>query len=263
MNYLIMDKGDLPAVRGIDPTKPAVKKGIHVDDIYKTVIRNKTGTLSFSGYVPTDFQIALSSGWTPIFSGSFADFLGQTGAVSQSLTNIANTSASLAGGSARVKVMTAQSWTEPAYLQLSLPIQVHAYSDTQKEVIDQMIRIGKLVTPSEKGNAEDTGVAVNLGALSPPGPAAAASMLQSLGDTNFTIDDEFEFICQIGKFFRMSPCIVTNVVAAFDGQLEDQTGRPLGVEFNIEVSSYFAVTQQDLAKWLGGNFGNEFSENSV
>lgn len=255
MNYLMLDTGNLPGIKNIDPTKPATKKGIVVNDIYKTVIRNKTGTLSFSGYVPTDFQIALSSGWTPLYTGSLADFAAQGNVISGALAGGINTAASLAGGSARIKAMTAQAWTEPAYLQLSLPIQVHAYSDTQKEVIDQMVRMSKLVTPSEKGQ----GAGVNLGALSPPGPAAATSMLQSIGDTNFTIDDEFEFVVQIGKFFRMSPCIITNVVSAFDGQLEDVTGRPMGVEFNVEISSYFAVTQQDIEKWLAGNFGNEFS----
>jgi len=256
MNYLMLDTGNLPGIRGIDPTKPAAKKGIVVDDIYKTVIRNKTGSLSFSGYMPTDFQIALSSGWTPIYSGSLADLTSQAGLVSGTTANAVNLAGQLAGGSARIKALTAQSWTEPAYLQLSLPIQVHAYADTQKEVIDQMIRMSKLITPSEKGQAGG----MNLGALAPPGPAAATAMIQSVGDSNFTIDDEFEFVCQLGKFFRMSPCIITNVVSAFDGQPEDVTGRPLGVEFNVEVSSYFAVTQQDIEKWFAGNFGNEFNE---
>jgi hypothetical protein len=256
----MLDNRNLPGVRGINASKPAVVKGINVNPIYRTSIRNRTGTLAFNGYVPTDFQIALSSGWAPIYSGTFADFMAQSGAVSGGVASGTNALAGLAGGSTRIKAMTAQSWTEPAYLQLSLPIQVHAYSDTNKEVIQQMIKISRLTTPSEKGNAADTGINVNLGALSPPGPAAASSMLQEFGNSNFTIDDEFEFICQIGKFFRMSPCIITNVVGAFDGQLEDQTGNPLGVEFNIEVSSYFAVTQQDIQKWFAGNFGNEFSE---
>lgn len=255
MNYLMLDTGNLPGVKNIDPTKPATKKGIVVNDIYKTVIRNKTGTLSFSGYVPTDFQIALSSGWTPLYTGSLADLAGQTGLVSAATAAAANLAGQLAGGSARIKALTAQAWTEPAYLQLSLPIQVHAYSDTQKEVIDQMVRMSKLVTPAEKGQ----GAGVNLGALAPPGPAAAMAMIQSIGDTNFTIDDEYEFVVQIGKFFRMTPCVITNVVSAFDGQLEDVTGRPMGVEFNVEISSYFAVTQQDIERWLAGNFGNEFS----
>lgn len=256
-NYL-QRGGTLPGVQGIVHNNPEIRKGIEVDPIYRTVIRNRSGTLNFSGYVPTDFQIAMSSGWQPLFSGSMADLAGQTGLIKQSSADLFSGAASLLGASSRVKAATAQAWTEPAYLQISLPIEIHAYSDTKEEVINQLIRMSKFVTPNEKGNFDGT---VKFGALQPPGPAAGVAILDSVADgSNFSIDDEFEIICQVGKFFRMTPCIVTNVVAALDGQMEDESGNPMGVDFNLELTSYFAVTQQDIEKWFAGGFGNDFSE---
>lgn len=259
-NYLIRD-ATLPGVNGIVHNKPAIRKGIEVDPIYRTTIRNRSGTMSFSGYIPTDFQIAMSSGWTPLFSGSMADLAGQAGLIKEGAAAAIGAAGQLAGASSRIKTMTGQAWTEPAYLQISLPIEIHAYEDTKEEIINQLIRISKLVTPKEVGGGEVGGVSVKLGALQPPGPAAAVSILQELsGGANLTIDDEFEIICQVGKFFRMTPCVVTNVVAALNGQMEDESGNPMGVDFNLELTSYFAVTQQDIEKWFAGNFGNEYTE---
>ena len=234
---------------------------IQVDSIHRTHIYNQSGSLHFQGYIPTDFQINLTSNWGPIFpSMSIAELTmpGVGGTVERVLA--------AAGASSKTRSLSAQLWEGPAYLEISLPIQINAYADTKAEIIDKLVAISNFVAPR-------VGAA---GALIAPGPVPALDIAKELGNTadgivdtgafgdkvseqfnKFTgdISEEQTIICQVGRFFRMTPCIVTHVVAAFNGQPEDGTSNPMAVDFNLELRSYYAVTQEDIRAWFKGNFG--------
>lgn len=252
MNFLVkaVDGLTFPA-----PTMRASSKSelLHVNSIHKTWIYNQSQKLKFQGYVPADFQITLQSEWGPLFpTMSASELAGQ--AFNSDLGRI-ETIAKAAGASTKTRFLSAQAWQGPAYLQLSLPIQINAYVDTKKEVIDKLVQVSKFATPT----VADTGMMVAPG----PAPLAAigveAASLLSLNGLQAQlskIDEDQMIYVQIGRFFRMTPCIVTNVTAAFSGQPEDVTGNPMGIDLNLELSSYYAVTHEDLLKWFAGGFGN-------
>ncbi|MGL5013337.1 MAG: hypothetical protein ACRC6V_03480 [Bacteroidales bacterium] len=225
---------------------------IEVDAIHRTQIFNQEGSLSFEGFVPGDFQISLQTEWGPMFPSMSASELAAQ--ITGNPLGKIETIAQAFGGSTKAQALSAQAWQGPAYLQISLPIQIDAYADTRKEIIDRLIAISKFTTPRES----------NLGMLVAPGPVPAEAVagnilgLFSAGSKTYleSISEESIIYCRVGKFFQMHPCVVTSVVAAFNGQPEDVTSNPMSVEFNIELTSYFAVTQNDIVAWFSGGFGN-------
>ena len=241
-NYLMFDvPGTLPDINaGARRDKWDM---VQVDSIHRTHIFNRSGTIAFQGFVPTDFQISLQSPWTPMLqSGSLAELAG--------LDKLEAFSKKF-GASTRTRALSAQMWQDPAYLNISLPIQITAYSDTKAEIIDKLITLAKFVSPSISPQ----------GVLIAPGPVpmaeAIAKALQDMagsGEGTASINDDQTIVCQVGRFFRMEPCVVTNVIAAFDGQPEHLTGNPLSVDFNLELTSYYAVTQEDIMEWFKGDF---------
>lgn len=248
-NYLMFDvPGTLPDINaGARRDKWDM---VQVDAIHRTHIFNRSGTIAFQGFVPTDFQISLQSPWSPMLqSGSIAE-------LASSLTGKPGFAAlegaiKKFGASTRTRALSAQMWQEPAYLNISLPIQITAYSDTKTEIIDKLITLAKFVSPSISPQ----------GMLIAPGPVpmaeAVAKALQDMagrGDGTSSINDDQSIVCQVGRFFRMEPCVITNVIAAFDGQPEHLTGNPLSVDFNLELTSYYAVTQEDIMEWFKGDF---------
>lgn len=256
-NYLLFDLPNPPA----NPNQGA--RGdkndlIQVDSIHTTHIYNQSGSLYFQGYVPTDFQISLQSQWGPLFPSMSIAELGFGGAGTTAERIFGSV-----GASSKTRSLSAQLWEGPAYLEISLPIQINAYADTKREIIDKLVSISSFVVP---------GLDASTGGLIPPGPVPALQAISDLANragvagevgaavneqinaaTN-NITEEQTIICQVGRFFRMTPCIVTNVVAAFNGQPEDETSNPMAVDFNLELRSYFAVTKEDIAVWFKGNF---------
>ncbi len=236
-NYLMTNVSGLT----LQSPRAAGSELITVNPIHKTYIYNQTGTLAFQGYVPADFQVTLQSQWGPIFpTMSVTEAVAGSGAGAD-----IERFAAIAGASSKMKALSAQLWEGPAYLQLSLPIHIVAMRDTKKEVIDRLVQISNFVAPG----LGDSGVLV------PPGPVPAAEMFNSLAGASIPIAEEQIIICQVGKFFRMTPCVVTSVVAAFSGQPEDGSGNPMAVDINVELTSYYAVTRDDLQSWFKGGFG--------
>lgn len=252
MNFLVKSVDGLTFP---PPTLRATSKSqlLNVNAIHKTWIYNQSQKLKFQGYVPADFQITLQSEWGPLFpTMSAAELAGQW---TNTGLGMIETIAKAAGASTKTRFLSAQAWQGPAYLQLSLPIQINAYVDTKKEVIDKLVEVSRFATPT----VTDMGIMVAPG----PSPLAAlgvegASMLSldGLQAQLGTINEDQMIYVQIGRFFRMTPCVVTSVTSAFAGQPEDGTGNPMGIDLNLELSSYYAVTHEDLSKWFAGNFGN-------
>ncbi|QZE56327.1 hypothetical protein pEaSNUABM3_00130 [Erwinia phage pEa_SNUABM_3] len=241
---------------------------ISVDNMYRVKIYNKSGTIKFTGFIPPDFTFSLASQWdAPFANTSLADFAekggnalagvgGTAGAVGSFIGNNAgmmDKALRFAGASSMHKLASARVWGGPSYLSIDLPIFVDAYSDTKSEVVDTTINLLSLCAPSEKG-----------GLLLPPGPSPLKSVSmetltlaasgQGADAANAAIgnvlEDSEAFFVDIGNFFSMSPCVIDSVSANFDNVWEDGTGNPISVDFILQVSSYFAVTREDLKKWL-------------
>lgn len=244
---------------------------IHVDDMYKIRIYNTAKTIQFTGYIPPDFSFSLASNWNAPFGdtslGQMAQGLSGVNATSSNrYINAAQRGAQAIGNSAGAaekalkfggatsmfKVASAKLWTQPSYLQLDLPIFLDAYSDTKTEIVENLVKLLSLCAPTEALG----------GLLIAPGPSPvkqAANEAQtqynnatgnSNGDTAASFDDPEAFTVDIGNFFTMKPAVVDSVSVNFDNVFEDVSGNPIRADFVLQVSSYFAVTRQDLQKWL-------------
>jgi hypothetical protein len=256
MSYLLMD---LPA--NVTLPNPAAGKRVgtelvSVNPIHHSYIYTLSNSLSFTGYVPGNFQISLSAAWGPVFpSMSLAELSSAAGVGGGALTERV---AAAAGASTKLRALSALLWEGPAYLQLSLPIQINAYDNTKTEIIDKLTAMADFITPTLS-----TG-----GVMIPPGPipaqkiiegfnvgSAGAQNAEDLANMTSVLNEEQTIVVQLGKFFRMYPCVVTNVVMGFEGQPEHETSNPLSVDFQLELQSYYAVSRDDIRAWLRGGFG--------
>jgi len=266
-NYLMKSDGAAPAAPAGGSSK---ENFIDVDNMYKLRLYNKSGSIKFEGYIPPDFSFALNSNWTAPFENTTLNNIAQdgikhvwngVGAKGARAGDILQSGMTMGGGSTFMKALSARKWAGPSFFEIDLPIFVDAYTDTKKEVIDNIIALLSLCAPSEKG-----------GLIIPPGPApidqVANSLIGSAGQIvnaspdwlagklkdidyeKLAVDDAESFIVEIGNFFKMTPAIIDSVSANFDNVWEDGSGNPISVDFVLRVSSYFAVTREDLRKWF-------------
>lgn len=248
-NYLMPADGDSATAIGTQRSRDDI---MTVDNMYRVRIYNKSGTIKFTGFIPPDFSFSLASSWSaPFGDTSMANAVQNAGDAAGSrfgagVANAANKvdqALKFGGASSMNKLASAKLWGGPSYLSISLPIFVDAYYDTREEVVETTVSLLSLCAPTDIG----------AGILVPPGPSpfkqvadAAANMA---GQTS-PLDDAEAFTVDIGNFFSMGPCVVDSVNANFDNVWEDGTGNPISVDFVLEVSSYLAVTREDLRKWL-------------
>lgn len=240
-NYLMPALDILPSLGGGSRAK---KDLMVVHPMYKLKISNKSGSIKFDGYTPPNFSISLSSNWTPPYADmslmdKAADLTGS------STLGRATSGVKFGGGSTINKLASAHMWTGPSYLVLDLPILLDAYTSTKKEVVEPLVQLLSLCAPSE----------TVAGFLVPPGPSPAAAIVgEAMNQFGFgessLLDDSESFTLEIGTFLRISPVIVMSATASFDNVWEDDSGNPLSVDFVLSLSSYFAVTREDLAKWF-------------
>lgn len=224
-------------------TKPR-QNLIVVDEMYKVHLYNQGRTIEFSGYVPENFNFALSSSWAAPMDGI------SLGDSSDPRLQAANAALRVSGLSSLSKATTMRVWTQPSYLTIELPIFLDAYESTRGEVVNPMVQLLCTGAPSEVGTV-----------LVPPGPVPskeavnymmdAMSGLTGLDTKNLQFDDKEAFTLKIGKFFTMSPAVITNVSAAGDCAFEDGSGNPISADMMLTVESYMAVSRTDLCKWFG------------
>lgn len=245
-NYLMPSSGTSP----VTPTETLSRADIiSVNDMYKLRIHNKAKSIEFTGFIPPDFSFSLSSAWSaPYADTTLLDKASGLPGKYGELANAANKGVKLGGGSTFSKLGSAKNWSGPSYLSIDLPIFIDAYSDTKTEVVANIVQLLSLCAPNEKGTM-----------LIPPGPNPLKQVSQQANDSINTltgsnmqsgIEDDESFYVEIGNFFTMSPCVVDSVTANFDNVWEDGTGNPISVDFVLSISSYFAVTREDLKKWL-------------
>lgn len=245
-NYLMPDTGQAVVQPSDVRSRGDV---ISVNDMYKLRIYNASKTIEFSGYIPPDFSISLQAAWTaPYGDTSLGEkaqekIPGASGAINSIQRTI-----NFGGASSILKVMSAKRWTQPSYLQLDLPIFLDAYSDSKKEVVENLVRLLSLCAPSESAG----------GLLIAPGPSPFKQVANEAvnqydrvtGQSSAEFDDPEAFTVDIGNFFSMKPAVVDSVGANFDNVFEDKTGNPISCDFVLQVTSYFAVTREDLMKWF-------------
>lgn len=253
-NYLMKSDGAAAAAPAAGSSK---ENFIDVDNMYKLRLYNKSGTIAFTGYIPPDFSFSLASNWVSPFMDTTLNNVAQdgikhvvkgVGAVGARRGDILQAGMTLGGGSTFMKALSAKKWAGPSFFEIDLPIFVDAYTDTKKEVVDNIIALLSLCAPSEKG-----------GLIIPPGPRPidqiAGSVINSTNqmfDTNYQnpTDDAESFIVELGNFFKMDSAVIDSVSANFDNVWEDGSGNPISVDFVLHVSSYFAVTREDIRKWF-------------
>lgn len=242
-------------IKGSGAAAPAPARSredvMHVDDMYRVHIYNKSGTIKFSGYVPEEFNFALQSSWVaPFESMGLTEAAGATGSERGALMGGAVDGAlKFAGLSTLNKLATARVWGAPSFFSLELPIFLDAYSSTEAEVLLPMLQLLCMAAPYETVGQF----------LVPPGPQPSKEVLnavsQMAGESTGMALPEFDssesFTVQIGTFFAMSPAIITNVSGNGDSAFEDATGRPISADMMLTVESYFACTRNDLYKWFG------------
>lgn len=275
--------------RSADPevkTSPPLAKRdlVQIEGMYQVLISNTPkdpkDTIKFQGYVPENFTIGLSSGWSAPFSGmslfeasqaltnSNMNSINVNGSIAGSnkggwLTslingaggNIANNLMKFSGYNSYHKLMSAQVWDAPGYLTLELPIFLDGYEDTMEDVVLPLTQALKLSAPSEQG-----------GLLIPPGPSPAGEVLNNVKSslastsnsvlgTNFSTDPLFDlresFTVTVGNFFSMSPAIIEGVSMSTENVMDAKQGKPVSADVMISVKSYFAVTREDIDKWFG------------
>ena len=260
-NYLVgsgAGGGSLNLGLNLGGLPPSREDTLHVDNMYRIKIYNSANTIAFSGYVPEDFNFSLASNWSAPFEG-----ISLTDAPDPDVVAVGR-ALKFGGLSSQHKLLTARVWDSPGYFTLELPIFLDAYRDTEIEVMRPMVQLLSMAAADESYS----------GFLIPPGPVPAIEVLNATtslisgrqdptaGGGQF--DSKEAFTVQLGKFFKMSPAIITNVSASGDSAFEDETGNPISADFMLTIESYFAVTRRDLAQWfgtgdvLGSKFDNMF-----
>lgn len=228
----------------------------HVEKMYKTRIYNRPGLaggISISGYTDDDFAISIMANWEEPLAGlsdvggTVGNFIGGApGAAVAGGFKLSGRNSNI-GGSAKV-------WQGGTSLMFELPMKISAYDDTSKEIMTPLKRVLKLCTPYLA-----TG-----GALVAPGPTPVD--FAGVIGTNVTGSaqqweaalqkalSKSAFYLEIGTFFKMFPCVITNVSANFNGMFEEGTGFPTSVDLNMTVESYLTPTSYDIDNWvLGGD----------
>lgn len=241
MNYLIGN-----VTKPINPRSDD-NSYVDVDGMYKSQIRAISGGNEvFTGYVPEDFQINLANNWDPI--GGLGDAIPGLSGVTNAVDGA---SKRLLGGVQPLKYLSPQTWSGPSYLTISLPFELHNWTSAESNVLSPMLSMMKLVTPSTDP----------VGRLIVPGPSPVKTAIESYtasegGDADYSslISGKI-FACSVGTFFEMSPCIITDVTAAMDGQFEHSTGLPMSVSLNVQVQSYYPVSREDIDAWF---FASEY-----
>jgi len=240
-NYLMPDTGQAAA-----PVSGGGSRGdfISVNKMYQMRIYNSSGTIQFTGFTPPDFSMSLASAWTPPYGDTSLgekamDKLPGLGGSLQA----ADRAIKFGGASSISKIMSAKRWTQPSYFEISMPIFLDAYTDSKKEVVENLVQLLSLCAPSESVG----------GILIPPGPSPFKQVANEAANqvgSDFQYDDPEAFTVDIGNFFSMKPAVVDSVSVNYDNIYEDGTGNPISCDFVLQMTSYFAVTREDLRKWF-------------
>ena len=219
---------------GSNPSSRVGSVKPYIDPMYQAhliVKRDGVPVVNLSTPLPENYQFDLSTNYDNPFNQPISDLVGR--AVGKNIAPYATGATAALGVTTLAKWMSGAVWTGGSMLQLTIPFVLQAYTDPKSEVLLQMKQLMQSVAPSE-----DFG-----GLLHAPGPHLLGAENQDLGGDYITV--------KIGKFFKMEPCIITDVQESFDTQF-DHAGSPIGVVINVSIKSFFTPTKEDLDKWFVG-----------
>lgn len=240
MNYLLPESrrpSSGPALTGDDNAL------VDVDGMYKSTIVSSDGKDVFEGKVPQDFNIDLANNWDPI--DGLAEALPAAAGISQAVDSVTRR---VLGGKQKFKYLSPQTWSGPSYLSLSIPFDLVNWKSSKEDVLTPLAAMLRLVTPETD----------KLGRMLIPGPSPVAEAISQYrkntkegqaGDASSLVTGKI-FTCTIGNFFQMTPCVIKNVSAAFDGMFEHGSGLPMSVEMNVQIESYYPVSREDIETWF-------------
>lgn len=220
---------------GSNPIGRVGKVKPQISDIYQATLivkRDGRNIVNLSTPLPENYQFSLSSNFDTPFNQPLSDLMG--GASGAKISKWATQgSTAVTGMTTMWKYFSGAVWTGGSALQLTIPFVLQAYEDPKTEVLMPMKKLMQAVAPSEYGTM-----------LRAPGPHVLNN-----GETGLLGGDDITV--KIGRFFKLNPCIITNVDESFDTQF-DHNGDPLGVVINVSILSYFTTTKEDLDKWFQG-----------
>lgn len=217
---------------GSNPIGRVGKVKPNISDIYRATLvvkRDGKNVVNMTTHLPENYQFGLSTNFDNPFNQPISDMIGRSSGAKTS--KLATGTTALTGMTTLTKWLSGSVWTGGSLFQLDIPFVLQAYEDPLKEVLMPMKKLMQIVAPSEFG-----------GLLRAPGPHLLNNGEEgALGGDLITV--------KIGKFFELTPCVITNVHESFDTQF-DHDGNPIGAVINISVISYFTATKEDLDKWF-------------
>lgn len=222
----------------LNASPPNVKP--HISDIYlATLVVKRDGAdyINLSTPLPENFDFSLSSSYDRPLDQPLSNLSNNNSGIMSPTGKIATTM--ILGQTTKHKYLSGAVWVGGSYLGISLPFVIHAYEDSKVDVIDKVVQLMSLVTPSESGPG---------GLLQTPGPTVGnlgAMMAGDFSEASQMSGDEITI--NLGKFFTLSPCIITSVQPTFDTQF-DQKGTPIATTVNVTIESFFTTTKEDLIK---------------
>ena len=224
------------AIRGFtssSPTSGSSRPDVipNVPDIYRAVmeVRNPSRkTIIISTPLPQNYAFSMTSEFNNPFNQPLLEAVPGGGAIETGIRQ--------AGYTTMNRWMSGASWTGSSEFSIDVPFVLQAFSEPREEVVRKMRDLLKLVAPDVEGEM-----------LKTPGPYVLSSGKADLGGDNITIS--------IGKFFKMSPCVITSVTEDFDTQMDYQ-GLPIGAVVRIQFKSFWTCTKLDLDKFFMPGLGN-------
>lgn len=182
--------------------------------------------------LPENYQFNLATSFDNPFNQPLSNLASQFGANIGQATDTASTALQMMTGYTTInKWLSGAVWNQGSLFTIEVPFVLQAYESTTKEVTQVMKKMLKLVAPGEN----------SYGFLTAPGPTMANASSSFAGD---------KITVEIGKFFRMYPCIIENVTCEFDTQMDTEENCPISAVISITVKSYYVTTKKDLDTWF-------------
>lgn len=220
---------------GINPNNPELSLFPRMYSAELLATRDGQKIVHIVAPLPENYSFQFSTNFDNPFNQPISDSIVQnmSGPASRSISAAGSGVTMTTGMTSIAKWLSGAVWTGGSMFELSIPFVIQAYSDTRREIVSLMRDMLKLTAPSETIG----------GLLRAPGPYMPTSTSEPLGDV---------ISVRIGKFFEMSPCVVTNVTSDFDTQMDAIGQSPVSVTITVSVRSYWTTTKEDLDKFFVG-----------
>lgn len=190
--------------------------------------------------LPENFGLHLTSTYDRPFAQPLSERVGEATGTSDITRQVETIARASTGQTSIVKGLSGAVWSGGSTLILTIPFAIVAYDSAYLEVTETMKSLLKLVAPSES----------LAGTLVAPGPHVGNAEALLAGDFSGGVAlGGDEIILSVGRFFRFTPCIITDVNCTFDTQF-DWMGNPIAATINVTFEAYWTTTQEDLDKFF-------------